>query len=80
MLEINAEAARRRLPELLDRAHGGEVSVIKKRGTPYAALVPLDQHKSKASGSSLMSLQGSGKGLWGENPAKSIAHDRDEWA
>ena len=43
MLEIGAEAARRRLPELLDRAHAGESSIIKKRGIPYAALVPLEQ-------------------------------------
>lgn len=80
MLEINAEAARRRLPELLDRAHGGEVSVIKKRGTPYAALVPMDQHKKQSSSLSLLALRGSGAGLWGENAAKTIAQGRDEWA
>lgn len=79
MLEINAEAARRRLPELLDRAHGGEVSLIKKRGVPYAALVPVEQHKRAGSGVNLLTLKGSGKGLWGEGVAAAIEEARSEW-
>jgi prevent-host-death family protein len=79
MLEINAEAARRRLPELLDRAHGGEVSVIKKRGVPYAALVPLEQHRKQAAGITLLALKGSGEGLWGEDIARAIDESRREW-
>lgn len=79
MLEINAEAARRRLPELLDRAHEGEVSVIKKRGVPYAALVPFDQHKNHVKGPGLLALQGSGKGLWGDEVARTINEGRNEW-
>ena len=39
MLEIGAEAARKRLPELLDRAHAGEQTIVKKHGIPYAAIV-----------------------------------------
>ena len=31
MLEIGAEAARKRLPELLDRAHTGEQTIEKSR-------------------------------------------------
>jgi len=43
MLELGAETARKRLPELLDRAYAGEQTIIKKRGIPYAAIVALDQ-------------------------------------
>jgi len=32
------------LPELLDRAHSGKPTIVKKRGVPYAAIVALDQH------------------------------------
>lgn len=80
MLEIGAEAARKRLPELLDRAHAGEVSIIKKRGVPYAALVPLDQRVEPNAGSGLLALVGTGSGLWGENVTDAIDEYRDEWA
>ncbi len=80
MLEIGAEVARKRFPELLDRAYAGEVSVIKKRGIPYAALVPLDQRMDDKSGIGLLALRGSGAGLWGDDVAQTIRALRDEWA
>lgn len=79
MLEIGAEAARRRLPELLDRAHAGESSIIKKRGIPYAALVPLEQRMEPHASSGLLSLMGSGPGLWGADVLAKIREYRDEW-
>jgi prevent-host-death family protein len=76
MLEINADDARRRFSELLNRAYNGEVSIIKKRGVPYAALVPLDQQKNYAKGPSVLALRGSGKGLWGDDVTKTINEGR----
>ncbi len=79
MLEIGAEAARKRLPELLDRAHAGEMSIIKKRGVPFAALVPLDQRISATAGEGLLALKGTGAGLWGQDVVNTIDHLRGEW-
>ncbi len=79
MERIGSEAARRQLPALLERAHQGQASVIMKRGQPYAALVPLDQCRLPAGGSGLLGLRGSGRGLWGEGPAATVAAMRDEW-
>ena len=79
MRELGTEEARRRLPELLDRAHAGEASIIKKRGVPYAALVPLDRRLHEKRGVSLIDLIGSGAGLWGDDVARTIADYRDEW-
>ncbi len=78
MLEIGAEEARRRLPELLDRANMGEQTIVKKRGVPYAAIVALDQRKSPKR-VSLLALQATGKGLWGKDSAATVQQYRDEW-
>ena len=78
MLEIGAEAARRRLPELLDRANAGEQTIVKKRGVPYAAIVALDQRQIPKR-ESLLALQATGKGLWGKDSAATIKQYRDEW-
>jgi len=75
---VGAERARQQLPELLDRAHRGEATIITKHGKPYAALVPLDQHRSGAP-VSLTSLRGTGKGMWGE-VGEYVGGLRDEWA
>ncbi|MES9901862.1 MAG: Prevent-host-death protein [Sedimenticola sp.] len=78
-MEIGAEAARKKLPELLERAHGGETSIIKKRGVPYAALVPLDQLIDPGMSDGLLSLLGTGRGLWGGDVSTTIHGYRDEW-
>ena len=72
-----AEEARTLLPELLERAHAGSSMLITKRGTPYAALVPVDQVKRHRVG--LVSLKGTGRGLWGPHPAQQVDQVRDEW-
>ncbi|HIJ23348.1 MAG: type II toxin-antitoxin system prevent-host-death family antitoxin [Gammaproteobacteria bacterium] len=80
MLEMGSEAARRRFPELLDRAYAGEASIIKKRGIPYAALVPLDQRvDDTGKGLKLFDLCGTGAGLWGDDVQQTIRGYRDEW-
>lgn len=49
MTELGAEEARARLPELLDNAFfRDEVTIIKKRGVPYARLVPLAHYEQPA--------------------------------
>ncbi len=78
MLQIGAEAARKRLPELLDRAHTGEQTIVKKRGIPYAAIVALDQ-RVVAKKEGILSLRSTGKGLWGKDPGNKIDQYRDEW-
>lgn len=74
-----AEEARTRLPELLEKAHHGGTTLITRRGRPYAALVPAG---AAAGGRrlSVLSLRGSGRGLWGPRSARTIRAMRDEWS
>ena len=78
MESLGSEAARRRLPELLHRAEQGESTVINRRGTPVAALVPIDQSPALAN-PGLMNLRGSGQHCWGTNVSETIEHLRQEW-
>ena len=78
--KLGAEVARQRLPELLDRARDGEVTIICKRGRPYAALVPLDQLPVEPARVKLTALHGSGKGLWSDDPAEYVRRMREEWS
>jgi len=70
---LGVEEARRRLPELLERAAGGEEFVIQRHKKPMAALVPLGGHpptdplKRQRQIQSLMALQGSGRRYWDPN-------------
>jgi antitoxin (DNA-binding transcriptional repressor) of toxin-antitoxin stability system len=77
---LGVEEARRRLPELLERAAGGEEFVIHRHKKPMAALVPLegqapkDPLKRQRQSQSLMALQGTGRRYWDPNqrhPARS---------
>ena len=67
---LGVEEARRRLPELLERASGGEAFVIQRHKKPMAALVPVDGQppndplERQRQIQSLMGLQGSGRGCW----------------
>ena len=45
-----SEEARKKLPSLLERAHRGQVTVITKRGVPYAAIVPITEAVKKTAG------------------------------
>jgi antitoxin (DNA-binding transcriptional repressor) of toxin-antitoxin stability system len=74
------ENARAHLPELLELAHRGTATVITRHGKPYAILAPIDQEKSRKRSVSLLALRGSGAGLWGDDPAATVASLRDEWA
>jgi prevent-host-death family protein len=74
-----AEEARTKLPELLERAHRGQATVITKHGKPYAALVPAAKTLALKPRLKLLALAGSGKGLWGRGSAKAVDRMRDEW-
>ncbi len=74
-----AEEARNQLPSLLEAAESGHATVITKRGKPVAALVPYDEYDGAGQQMSVVSLRGSGRGLWGKDPAKTIKALRDEW-
>lgn len=75
-----AESARAHLPELLERAHSGSPTVITRHGKPYAAVVSVEVATTNRRGVSVLALKGSGAGLWGDDPARTIAAMRDEWA
>ena len=76
-----AEEARNQLPDLLDDAEQGKTTIITRHGKPVAALVPLEAYEKieQKRQASLLPLIGSGKGLWGDDPARYIAELRDEW-
>ena len=79
-----AEEARNTLPALLDLAERGESTIISRHGRPIAAIVPIAAYEAihddkKPRQRSLLSLSGSGAGLWGEDSAKTLRGIRDEW-
>lgn len=74
-----AEEARTLLPDLIERAHRGERSVITKRGKPYAEVVPVGSDTRGKPRLPFLSLAGSGRGLWGHDSRKTLKRLRDEW-
>jgi prevent-host-death family protein len=76
---VGAEQARTQLPEILEEARHGRRTIITKRGRPYAAVVPVEDAKRRACNVSVLDLRGSGRSLWGRNPAAHVAGMRKEW-
>ena len=77
---VGLEQGRSRLPELPTRANAGQPILLTRHGKPFAAIVAPEQLPRKIPRrSSFYALRGSGKGLWGPDPAKTIAQMRDEW-
>jgi prevent-host-death family protein len=74
-----ADEARSLLPELLERAHHGKASIITKRGKPYAELVPVGTAAAGRARLPVLSLAGSGRGLWGRDSRRAVKRLRDEW-
>ena len=74
------EEARNQLPKLIEAAEAGHATVITRRGKAVAALVPLDELGASRRRQSLLSVAGSGRGLWGADSARSIDRLRDEWS
>lgn len=84
-LRYGLEQARAQLPLIASEAHAGHASVITRHGKPVAVVVPVAQWEqaqqppSPPTGPGLLALRGTGRGLWGEDPARAVADLRDEW-
>ena len=74
-----AEEARKQFPTLLDDAEKGRSTIITRHGRPIAVLVPIDEYEPNRRQLSILPLQGSGRGFWGEDSSRTIDALRDEW-
>jgi prevent-host-death family protein len=75
-----AEDARNQLPDLLEAAENGHATIITKHGRPVAAIVPLDAYDAASRQEPLVPMEGSGRGLWGEDSRRTLRDLRDEWS
>ena len=75
-----AEEARNQLPELLEAAERGRSTVITRHGKPVAAVVPVEAYEAAITQQPLTPVEGSGRGLWGKNSARTLRKLRDEWS
>lgn len=73
-----AEEARQQLPAILAAAAAGRTTIITRHGRAVAAVVPA-AHARQAKAASLLSLVGTGRGLWGKDSRKAVGKLRDEW-
>lgn len=73
-----AEEARQQLPAILAAAAAGQSTIITRHGRAVAAVVPTGALRLRKS-ASLLSLAGTGRGLWGKDSAQTIAKLHDEW-
>lgn len=77
------EQARAQLPLIASEAEAGYSSEITRHGKPVAMVVPVQdwqaaQGKQVAMGG-ILSLRGTGAGLWPKGASKEIAVLRNEW-
>lgn len=70
---IGVKHARSQLSALLVEATKGHSTVITCYGKPVAAIVPVGQLAASSAQRSLLSVAGSGKGLWGATGADSVS-------
>jgi len=77
-----AEEARNQLPDLLEAAEHGRSTIITRHGRPIAAIVPLEAYEAAAAARQqpLVSMQSSGRGLWGGDSRRTLRKLRDEWS
>ena len=74
-----AEEARAQLPNLLDTAEHGQATLITRHGRPVAVVAPVDVLDVGARQAPLTPLEGSGRGLWGDDSAETLRRLRQEW-
>ena len=80
MQRRGAEEARNRLRELLEAAENGRSTVITRHGRPVAVLAPIAAYGAGIGQQPLTPWQGSGRGLWGKDSARTLRRLRDEWS
>ena len=73
------EDARNQLPALLAEAERGRATIITRHGREIAAIGPVGGGTGKRRQKSALGLEGTGKGLWGKNVAKTLRKLRQEW-
>jgi len=78
-LRRGAEEARSQLPELLTAAQHGRQTIITRHGRPVAALMPVSASGEASAQRSLLSLAGSGRGLYGRDSRATVRRLKDEW-
>jgi prevent-host-death family protein len=78
-LRRGAEEARNQLPELLSAAQRGLQTIISRHGRPVAVLTPISASGDANTQRSLLSLAGSGRGLYGHDSRATVGRLRDEW-
>lgn len=82
--QYGLEQARSQLPRIASEAVAGYSSVITRHGKPVAVVVPVDQWREQQARSlqqvGVLALRGTGRGLWPEGAANSVAQLRGEWA
>jgi prevent-host-death family protein len=74
-----AEEARAQLPNLLDTAEQGRATLITRHGRPVAVVAPVDVLDAGPRQAPLTPLEGSGRGLWGDDSAETLRRLRQEW-
>ena len=79
LVSKGSEEARKQLPAILAAALAGETTIITRHGREIAAVVPAAAVKTIYP-SSLQTLAGSGRGLWGQASSETIAELREEWS
>jgi prevent-host-death family protein len=71
-----AAEARAQLSNLLDTAEHGQATIITRHGRPVAVVAPVGGLDAAARQAPLTPLEGSGRGLWGDDSAETL---RQEW-
>jgi prevent-host-death family protein len=80
--QLGLDEARSQFPSLVTAAAArGASTIITRRGEPVAAVVPLAALpvRGASAAQELLSLVGSGRGLWGASPGQVIDRLRAEW-
>ncbi len=73
------EEARSQLPDILNAAENGQVTIITRHGRAVAAVMPMSTYQATARQQPITPLAGSGRGLWDKKTARTTAKLRDEW-
>lgn len=76
---MGAEQARQHFAEIIANAEKGGVTIIERHGKPRAMVVPMTRAPVSPASVSFTALAGTGAGLWGSDPARTIEELREEW-